>query len=483
MKVDFDPASARVTIPSASSQRGGWLTLAAACVLFVWTASGLAYFFYLPTDGWLANDMLRPFVLVHHIAGFDTQLQPGDRLVAIEGFLLEGPVAVPDLNAAWQAGNTLRYTVERDGMQRDIPVSLRKWAPKAAWDVFFLQNSGFAGYLIFFLVTAFTFYKRPDDPAAQALFLLAEALISIGSLVLVLTAVPIVGILPLARGLSYITLILLYALVGPPTLIRMALVFPRHKDLLKKHPWIEPLPYLVGAAFIPFFFLTNGAIGFVWTIAAGLIALALLIHSAFTMRDALSRAQLLWGLWGMILGWVLFMPSFLVKFGLATGFLGDLLVNLSNLSFGLIGVTLSVAILRYRLFDISLIIRRTLLYGVLTAVLGVVYLSGVLVLQQVFRSISGQESDLALVISTLLIAGLFNPLRRRLQQVIDLRFYRRKYDAALALQEFGASTQRDMDIAALMGRILGVVEQTVQPEAASLWLRKGQNERDGSENR
>ena len=134
-------------------------------------------------------------------------------------------------------------------------------------------------------------------------------------------------------------------------------------------------------------------------------------------------------------------------------------------------VAMGVAILRYRLYDIDILINRTLVYGSLTASLVLVYLGGVVSLQYAFRTLTGGESQLAIVASTLVIAALFSPSRRRIQGFIDRRFYRSRYDAARTLQDFGAKLRDETDLDSLSGDLIGVVHETVQPEHASLWLR------------
>ena len=133
-------------------------------------------------------------------------------------------------------------------------------------------------------------------------------------------------------------------------------------------------------------------------------------------------------------------------------------------------VAIGIAILRYRLYGIDILINRTLVYGTLTASLAALYFGGVVVLQMVLDFISGQQSTIAVVASTLLIAALFNPLRRRIQTFIDRRFYRSKYDAEKTVEAFSVRLREETDLGALNNELVGVVRETMQPAHVSLWL-------------
>jgi len=140
-------------------------------------------------------------------------------------------------------------------------------------------------------------------------------------------------------------------------------------------------------------------------------------------------------------------------------------------TFSAVPIAVGFAVLNYRLYEIDLIINRTLVYGTLTITLVVLYFGGIVVLQRIFVTLTGQQSTLAVVASTLLIAALFTPLRHRIQGFIDRRFYRRKYDARRTLETFSIKLRDETDLEALNNDLVGVVRETMQPAHVSVWLR------------
>jgi hypothetical protein len=189
------------------------------------------------------------------------------------------------------------------------------------------------------------------------------------------------------------------------------------------------------------------------------------------------RRQTKWVVFGLVsagLGTVAFELSIsgspLGQFSLLTALALDAALWGSLL---LIPLSIGVAIIHDRLWDIDIVIRRTLVYGILTASLALVYFGGVAVAQAVFHALSGDvdRPQIAIVISTLVIAALFNPLRRRIKVFIDRRFYRRKYDARKTLEAFSATLSHETDLEALSDDLVAVVRRTMQPAHVSLWLR------------
>jgi hypothetical protein len=213
------------------------------------------------------------------------------------------------------------------------------------------------------------------------------------------------------------------------------------------------------------------------------VAIGSQLHRYQHVSGPVQRQQTKWVVFGTLsaaLGVVAFELPFpgsplnqfspLYALAIEAGLVGSLLM---------IPLSIGVAILHNRLWDIDIVINRTLVYGSLTATLVALYFGGIIVLQRVFVALTGERSTLAVVASTLVIAALFNPLRRRIQAFIDRRFYRKKYDAAKTLEAFSAKLRDETDLDALSDDLVGAVMQTMQPAHVSLWLRPDTTSKGG----
>jgi hypothetical protein len=209
-------------------------------------------------------------------------------------------------------------------------------------------------------------------------------------------------------------------------------------------------------------------------VAAAVVVVGSMVASAISViirarrAGRVERQQIKWLAYGgALLVGTIFVGGLISIWSVAVGIVAIRIALLG------LPVFTGIAIVRYRLYEIDLIINRTLVYSVLTGTLAMVYFGGVATTQAIFRILTGQEQQpqLAVVISTLVIAALFNPLRRRIQGFIDRRFYHRKYDARKTLEAFSTKLRDETDLDAVSDDLVGVVRETMQPARVSLWLR------------
>ena len=217
-------------------------------------------------------------------------------------------------------------------------------------------------------------------------------------------------------------------------------------------------------------------VALVWPVVIVLLPLCILASALslvlrFRRSRGEERQQIKWIAFAASLVGLLFLSGIVTSFIPWLGYLERVLESVVALSYAGVPIAVGLAVLRYRLYDIDLLINRALVYGTLTAMLALVYVGGVVGLQATLRALSGQESTLAVVASTLVIAALFNPLRRRVQAFVDRRFYRSKYDARKTLEAFSTTLRDETDLEALNSELVGVVRETMQPAHVSLWLR------------
>jgi hypothetical protein len=228
-------------------------------------------------------------------------------------------------------------------------------------------------------------------------------------------------------------------------------------------PWMKPLPYIL----VPLFLLC-------------MLLSVLSLVMRYRRARGEERQQIKWIAFAAAVVGVMYLIAMIgsIVYPQKTWFASgsplwlNVLEYAALLSFPVVPTAIGFAVLRYRLYDIDVIINRALVYGSLTATLVTIYFGGVATTQFLFRALTGQEQQpqLAVVVSTLAIAALFNPLRRRIQNFIDRRFYRRKYDAVKTLEEFSATLRDTTDLDGLTEELTGVIQETVQPSHVSFWL-------------
>jgi hypothetical protein len=454
-----------------------WLVLVLVLCLIALSLAQLLYRLTLPTDGW-AIIKVPVFgaeqTYQTNLAGAASPLQPGDYLLAVGGV----PVAEIPPGARpsdWAAGQTVQLTVRRAGETLTLAVPVLRWTWGHWWRYATVSLDQVVSRLsaVFLLcVGLFTFFRRPGDPAARALLVWLGGFFALNLSI----SLP-VGLTTwfdaLGHWLNYLFSYGTFLTPFGPALLCLTLVFPRPKAIVRRHPWIALAPFGIGAAWLAAVIAFRlEAFALVSILLLVIASIASLAHSALTMREAVSRAQLQWGIGGLVLGLFVTLLSFPSAFGWVTGTWGQISNSAFSVGFLLIGVALSVAILRYRLFDIDLIIRRTLVYALLTALLALAYFLSVVVLQNIFRAVTQQgQNQLVTVISTLAIAALFVPLRSRVQGLIDRRLYRRRYDAAQTVAAFGSTIRNEVELSRLSTDLIEVVDATMQPAHTSLWLK------------
>ena len=274
--------------------------------------------------------------------------------------------------------------------------------------------------------------------------------------------------------------------LGLSCLFLFFLIFPDGRFVPRWSWWVVPLFLAMPVLFVlfPDSILVEPPPRVNILLFLGLWACAALaqVYRYRRVSGPVERQQTKWVVFGLtacvalIFGFLLpyvFFPA-LARPGVAS-----LVSNLAGLtvagSFGLllIPISMGAAILRYRLYDIDVIINRALVYTTLTLALALTYFGSVALLQYLLRALTGQEAQLTIVVSTLVIAALFQPFRRRIQSTIDRRFYRKKYDAARTLEAFSARLRNDRDLEQLKAELVSVVGETMQPSHVSLWVRDG----------
>jgi hypothetical protein len=463
--------------------RGAWLVLAAAAFLLLWPIALSLLFASNPTDGWASTSEVGffdgPFRLRYSLTGDPSPLMPGDLVTAIDGRpLVVGQL--PPLPEPLEAGRTVSYTIDRAGQTLKVDVELVQIGLGTYVAIWLHEPLLTLATLLTWLIAATVFFLRPDQPAAR--YLLIAYTFQVGTAFTDILANPYVFALP-----PWAIFLTMFHLTGwswayMSSLILLVLVFPVRLRPLRRFP--RALPALLYAVpFLTMLFATPrypavtqsdpqlwvGGLTFgILFVLFPIVIFGVLIRNLRKVQQPVARAQVRWMALGFGIGLgidaILNLVGFALDFGRLERF--DALTAVTALALPL---SLAIGILRFRLFDIDVIIRRTTSYAILTGILLLVYFGSIVVLQGLLSPITG-ESTVAVVLSTLLIAALFLPLRRRVQAIIDKRFFRQKYNAEQVLAQFAATARDETDLDTLTTELVRVIQETMQPESVTIWL-------------
>lgn len=475
------------------SRRGIVRALLLCAIVLGLCLAQLAWRFTLPGDGWLyplnAPITGQQFILEAHLSDLPTELQSGDTLLAVDGRPIEDIVGEalrlqPQPPPAWQVGSQVSYEVLQEGDDRTVAVTLESRTIIQYLRAARVMVSSYIAILANCAIALAVFLLRPRHRAAQFFLVYnAFALANVLSLLLGGQNGAPAELYSYAYWPAMVFNVLIYPFILIPAMAHLFLIFPVVKRPMRRRPRTTVALLYGGSLFVmipvlalnlsePLLFwpqvLTYGGL-IVYPIAA-VIVLASLIHTLLNSKSAQVVAQARWLMLGFVLSWVI--GDGVLWFLVEGGVIPEtptvlLLMRLLVLAYP---ITLAIAILRYQLFDIEVIIRRTTTYALLTGSLLLIYFTSVVLLQRLFTALTGQTSTAAIVLSTLLIAALFLPLRRRIQTVIDRRFFRQKYDAEQVLSQFAATARDETDLDALTAELVRVIQETMQPESVSVWL-------------
>jgi hypothetical protein len=483
---------AAVSVRPSRFDRSSWITLSVALAILVASLAVVMASYDMPMDGWETDRgawgrYSNPIYLEAEVDSVNSELQAGDILLAVEGVPFEqleaaAAALAPKRPAHWQFGATLRYTVLRQGLEVDAAVTLVRprllilYHPKTL-----LENPVLLTFPVFLLICVLVFALRPRERAAQLLFLFGFAFFNENFLSMSAVSTGVADLFSLATYWPRIILShMLWSFIIVPLLVHLFFIFPVKKGLLRRFPRLIPALLYGACAAASLLFVAWNASG---RYASGTVFISILtlpclvlvalsqIHNWFTMTEPVARMQARWVALGGLVGIIGPVSLWIVAGGLSASV--SFWVGLVYLLLALaLPLSLAIAILRYRLWDIDVIIRRTLQYTLLTGVLALIYFGGVVLLQALLSPLTGDEnSPLVTVLTTLGIAALFNPLRTRVQAFIDRRLYRKKYNAEQSLARFAAAARSEVDMDRLADALLGVVEETMRPERVEIRLK------------
>lgn len=477
-------------VVSASGERGfdraSWLTVAILLGFAAACATVTALVLSQPGDGCLLDAGSEGSTLYACVGDWETPLRPGDRILAVAGVSMGGDDLVLGENQrlTGRVGATLPYTVERGGERLEIEVPIGRldgWGLLRAFGAGLARHT--AGSLPYTSIgMAIIFALAPRSRAAQLLLVACGSGFAVTSLTWTSSSVAGLLFVPEALYVAMIVFSTFWGWLLMPTLVLLVLSFPRRVWPLARWPRATPaLLYGLPLAALAATLVTGDDTPYVAGLGLGAVGflvatIAVTTHTFRSVHDPAVRAQTAWMCLGLMVGigiWpLLFVAGPLLQPMPPPSWFQMVMDIVTTTGFA---VCLGIAITRYRLFDIVVVVNRALVYTLLTGTLVAIYLSSVAVLQGVVRSLAGQESELAVVASTLAVAAGFQPLRGRIQGVIDRLFFRRKYDAAQVLAAYGLALHDDAELETLSAGLARVADETMRPAHVALWLREGED--------
>jgi signal transduction histidine kinase len=448
--------------------RGTWAILGIGGLLVLGSLGQLAYRLTLPTDGWsytsgaIGSAEEDSVTYATNLLGYPSPLQPGDYLLAVEGHpvrtLISNALALrPPLINDWQNRTSALYLVQRGNTTIELNVPLYHWSfPQVAGLAF--GNTGLLIRLVDLAVGLFVLLKRPREPAARLLFLLATIWLSLEISSIVYWSLPeIVNPPVFVVAISFSNWI--YGSLAAPTLTLLTLSFPHPKAFFQHYALLISLAMYGTLPLLVLLFGPQPFLGWGWTATCGMLGLLSVGHTLLTTSDLQHRAQLRWaglGVFGVALNVVLGSSRGFGYYPTPLEQLIDLLNPVLSLLFPL---TLAVAILRYRLFAIDFILHRALVYGTLT--LGVVgfYIGAVTYLSTLIQS---ENNLLASLIATGMIAVAFQPLRDRLQQLVNRMLFGQRDEPYRVISSLGRQLEASTAPGDLFATIVETIGQTLK---------------------
>lgn len=456
--------------------RGAWLVVASMALFAFIVIFPTLYILRMPGDGW--QNVYEEPPLNDFVGDWTTPLKRGDVVLAVDdvSVAFEFVPTIREAPPSWLDGSTVTYTIDRNGREQKIGVMLHVLP---VWGILkAVSNTVRADLpqLSWFIIGLIVFILRPGSTAARLFFIAGTSLALVSRIGWAATTVsanfapPIAWFLQLMTGTFWGWLFF-------PSLILLLLVFPkplwtpsRFQGLITGLLFLIPLVLTIATIVTGQIILADIMLG-AEALIIFVVAITAVVQAFRRRRDPVIRAQVSW-----------------VAFGIAVSIGGTLVAYLLEYS-GLVvldgfsifwswvitlalPVCMAIVILRYRLFDIQVIIRKTLVYTVVTALLAMVYFGLVIILQGIFDSISGQQSPIIIVLSTLAIAALFAPLRNRVQKIIDRRFFRKNYDSEQVLGQFAQVVQNETNGEEIETELMRVIQDTIEPELISLSLLK-----------